>query len=301
MVHNYIGHKKGVQAVRFFPKTGHLLLSGSADHDVRIWDVNTNRKCLMIYKGHSEGIRDVVFSADGSHFFSIGYDCQVQYWDTATGSVLRSFETHKFPMCIRAHPDEDKQYSFIVGTQNRKIIQFDVRSGNKSQQYSEHLGAINSLCFLDNNRKFISCSDDKKVFLWEYGSPSALKHLSETEMNLVTSTALHAKGKYVLGQTSDNKIIVFDGKGGTVRWLKKKKFQGQMASGYTIGVCSSSDGQFVASGDANGRIFFWDWKSMKNYSVISAYEHPCIGIEWHPVEPSKFVSCSWDGAITFWD
>ncbi len=38
------------------------------------------------------------------------------------------------------------------------------------QQYEEHIGSVNTITFLDNNRKFVSTGDDKKVFLWVQSS-----------------------------------------------------------------------------------------------------------------------------------
>ena len=43
-IHEWKGHSKGVAAIRWFPKSGHLILSGAMDSKVKIWEVYKNRR-----------------------------------------------------------------------------------------------------------------------------------------------------------------------------------------------------------------------------------------------------------------
>ena len=126
--------------------------------------------------------------------------------DSETGKVIKTFNIKKYPYCARFNPDEDKQHSFLIASSNKKIGQYDVRSGNRTQQYDEHLGAVNTVTFIDNNRKFVSTSDDKKIFLWEYGIPVVVKHISEPDMHSITATDMNPSRKYFIGQSSENKV-----------------------------------------------------------------------------------------------
>jgi len=112
----------------------------------------THKKCVRTYIGHSEAVRDTSFSNDGKRFLSAGFDKVIQYWDTETGKVIRSFPNKKIPFCVVMHPDDDKQNNFLVGTATKKILQYDINSGQITQTYDEHLGSINTLTFIDSNR-----------------------------------------------------------------------------------------------------------------------------------------------------
>ena len=52
---------------------------------------------------------------------------------------------------------------FIAGMNDKKIVQYDTRSGELVQEYDHHLGPINTLVFVDENRRFMSTSDDKSL------------------------------------------------------------------------------------------------------------------------------------------
>jgi len=119
-------------------------------------------------------------------------------------------------------------------------------------------------------------------------------------MHSMPSIALHPSGAWFLCQSLDNQIIVYNTRD-RFKLNKKKRFIGHMVAGYACQVNASPDGKYVISGDAEGNVWFWDWKSCKIYKKIKAHDGVCIGVEWHPIESSKVATCGWDGRINYWD
>lgn len=173
------------------------MLSASHDGSCKIWDLLTNKKCLRTYIGHSKAIRDVDFNNDGTKFLSAGFDRQIHLWDTETGKVIRSFSNNKTPFCVKFHPT--KQNLFLAGCSNKKIVQFDVNQKEIVQQYEEHMGSINTITFIDYGKRFVSTSDDKKIYIWEFGIPVVAKHISEPDMNSIPAATLHPSGTHWAG------------------------------------------------------------------------------------------------------
>ena len=50
---------------------------------------------------------------------------------------------------------------------------------------------INCIQFIENNRRFISFGDDKKVFMWEFGVPLVIKNIFEEELSAIYSAQCH--------------------------------------------------------------------------------------------------------------
>ncbi|CAG9465727.1 unnamed protein product [Pedinophyceae sp. YPF-701] len=298
-IHTWSGHSKGVNHIEFIPGAGHLLLSAGLDNKCKIWDVHGSKKCMMTYAGHEKGVRQARFNADGSRFVSVSYDKTVKVWDTETGKVLRAFGGARTFFCAQFHPERPDV--LMAGCGDKKVYQWSVGSGEQIQEYDQHLGAVNSITFIDNNRRFVTSSDDKTLRFWDFDIPVTIKYIADPGMHSMPAMAVHPRGKWFLAQSMDNQIMTF---GATDRFSrnKKKTFTGHTNAGYACQLGFSPDGRFVYSGDGEGRAFFWDWKLCKVQRTLQAHENgPCIGVQWNPLETSKVATCGWDGLIKYWD
>lgn len=293
-------HVGGVAAVRFFPEYGHMLLSVGMDGYAKLWKTDSG-KLLRDYRGHSKAVRDVCFTNDGRKFLTASYDATVKLWDTESGRVLGNFGTDAAPSCVRFNPEEDKQHEFLVGCANRKILQIDVRDANNVvQEYDQHMGSVNAISFVEDNKRFVSSADDKVLRVWDYGIPVVIKYVSDPTMHSMPITVLHPNRKWLACQSMDNNVLVYSARD-RFKQNTKKRYRGHLVAGYACGLTFSSDGRFLGSGDSLGRLFFWDWKSSRMFRTLQAHKGVCIGVEWHPTKPSMVASCSWDGDIKFWD
>ncbi|KAM3931939.1 pre-mRNA-processing factor 17 [Leptodactylus fuscus] len=299
-IHVWSGHTKGVSAVRLFPLSGHLLLSCSMDCKIKLWEVYNDRRCLRTFIGHSKAVRDICFNNAGTQFLSAAYDRYLKLWDSETGQCISRFTNRKVPYCVKFNPDEDKQNLFVAGMSDKKIVQWDIRSGEIVQEYDRHLGAVNTITFVDENRRFVSTSDDKSLRVWEWDIPVDFKYIAEPSMHSMPAVTLSPNGKWLACQSMDNQILIF-GAQNRFRLNKKKIFKGHMVAGYACQVDFSPDMSYVVSGDADGKLNIWDWKTTKLYSRLKAHDKVCIGAVWHPHETSKVITCGWDGLIKLWD
>ncbi|KAF9273747.1 hypothetical protein BGZ68_001245 [Mortierella alpina] len=299
LLHTWTGHTKGVSAIRFIPKSAHLLLSGSMDSKVKLWDVYHDRRVLRTFLGHSKAVRDVTFNNDGTKFLSASYDRNMKLWDTETGQCISTFSTKKIPYVVKFNPDEDKQNVFLAGCSDHKIYQFDTNTGEVIQEYDQHLGPVNSITFVDDNRRFVTTSDDKSLRAWEYDIPVVIKYIAEPDMHSMPAVALSPNQKWLACQSLDNQIFIYGAKD-RFRQNRKKLFSGHMVAGYACQPSFSPDGRYLSSGDSEGNLWVWDWKTCKVHKKFKAHNEVVIDCAWHPHETSLVATASWDSTIKLW-
>uniref|UniRef100_A0A6U5HYM6 Pre-mRNA-processing factor 17 n=1 Tax=Corethron hystrix TaxID=216773 RepID=A0A6U5HYM6_9STRA len=297
--YRFTGHQKGVHVVRLYPKTGHLLLSGSLDGEVRCWKTYGDRRLMRKYMGHSAGVRDVAFDIKGERFLSASFDRSIRLWDTSSGNVLSTFGNRKVPYSLAFYPKDDDY--FVVGCSDNRAITYRISTGEITQEYNHHLAPVNTVTFTEGGRRLVTTSDDKKVLVWEWDVGAPIKYISEPGMHAVPSVTLHPNGKFWLGTSLDNAIVVYAAED-RYNIQRKKRFRGHQVAGFACQVAVSPNGRLVASGDGNGKVYFWDWNSSKQYRKFKAHDKgPTIGCVWHPLEPSIVFTCGWDGVIKMWE
>jgi pre-mRNA-processing factor 17 len=258
--HRFSGHGKGVHRIRLFPKTGHLLLSAGLDGKCKVWSVAT-RQLMRTYEGHSAAVRDVQFNHDGSRFVSASFDRYLRMWDTESGKVVQTFGNRKVPYVIQFYPHDDNL--FVVGCSDNKIVTYDATTGEVTQEYNHHLAPVNAIVFVeDHGTKMVSTSDDRKVLVWEWDIGVPIKYISDPTMHSMPCLTMHPSLQYFCAQSLDNHIAVFQA-GNRFTLQKKKKFTGHLVAGYACDMAISPDGQYLASGDGNGKLWFWEWKRHK--------------------------------------
>ncbi|XP_047528503.1 pre-mRNA-processing factor 17 [Vanessa atalanta] len=299
-VFTWRGHSKGVCAVRWAPRTAHLMLSAGMDCRVKIWEVYGERRCIRTYFGHRQAVRDINFNNSGDRFLSAAYDRYIKLWDTETGECVSRFTSRKVPYCAKFNPDEDKQHLFVAGTSDKKIICWDTRSGEIVQEYDRHLGAVNTITFVDDNRRFVTTSDDKSLRVWEWDIPVDMKYIADPSMHSLPAVAAAPNAKWLACQSMDNKIVVFSALN-RFKLNRRKTFTGHMVAGYACAPDFSPDMSYLVSGDADGKCYIWDWKTTKLYKKWKAHDGVCITSLWHPHEPSRLLTAGWDGLIKYWD
>ena len=77
------------------------------------------------------------------------------------------------------------------------------------QEYNYHLGAVNTVTFVDEGRRFVSTSDDKTIRVWEFGIPVQIKYIADPSLHSIPAVAVHPNKQWFIGTSLDNQIVTY--------------------------------------------------------------------------------------------
>lgn len=128
------GHSATVISVCISPD-GRMILSGSEDKTIRLWDSRTGMPIKML-KGHTAGVLSLCISPDGSTVASgsAKADSTVRLWNPQTGEEIKKLEGHSDSVTIvRISSDGETVAS---ASEDNTVRLWNVSTGEQIQQLS---------------------------------------------------------------------------------------------------------------------------------------------------------------------
>ena len=111
--------------------TNSMIASGGPENAVRVWDSRTGRRVTKLV-GHTDNIRDVLVSQDGSTIMTASSDRTVKVWSTIAGRCMFTLTMHDASVwsLFSSDPDLSVFYSsdkngLIARTDTRNTIELD--------------------------------------------------------------------------------------------------------------------------------------------------------------------------------
>ena len=160
------GHKL---AVRSLAAHGRLLVSGSYDSHVRVWD-SLSGECIHDLKGHTAKVYAVVLDYNRSICASGSMDGTVRMWSTTTGECLRELEGHQSLVGLLGL---DRNH-LVSAAADSTLRVWDARTGFCRSVLAPHAGAIT--CFQHDESKVISGSDGT-LKMWDIRTGNLVRDL----------------------------------------------------------------------------------------------------------------------------
>lgn len=194
------GHTGRVKSVGFGPDAS-IVVSGSDDGSVRVWDV---RRAIQLKEltGHQDWVAGVRVFPDGQHAVSVSDDHTIRVWDLNTFRCLQVIDTD-FDW-LRVGAVEPKGRFIYTADDSERIKKWDWQSGEQVGTLIGHAAKVNALAAFRDGR-IVSISDDRSVRFWDGSNDEEIGKFVE-HSGRVLAFALSRDETLMLTAGSDNKI-----------------------------------------------------------------------------------------------
>lgn len=234
------GHSNFCFSVKFSPQ-GNLLVSGSFDETVKIWDVRSG-ECVATLPAHSDPVTGVDFNRDGTCIVSSSHDGLIRIWDVATGECLKTIYAEGNPPVTFVKYSPNGKY-VLSGTLDAKLRLWNVsgkfaslidadgstlnnvsglgisttqgRGGQCTKTYSGHVNSkycIFSAFNVSNPKRqsIVTGSEDGNVYIYDLQTRVVKQVLENAHSDACLAVAAHDKlDLLATGGMSNDKTVRF--------------------------------------------------------------------------------------------
>jgi len=261
------GHSHYVHDV-VISSDGQFALSGSWDHTLRLWELNTGTTTRPIFVGHSKDVLSVAFSPDNRQIVSGSRDRTIKLWNTL-GECKYTIDEGKhteWVSCVRFSPNVGGNAAnpVIVSAGWDKLVKVWALSNCKlKMNLVHHNGYVNTVTVSPDGSLCASGGKDGTAMLWDLAEG---KHLYSLEAGGVIHSLVFSPNRYWLCAATENSVRIWDLESKTVVAELKKdtpdffptsNSSARQASPAAVSLAWSADGSTLFAGYTDGIIRVW--------------------------------------------
>jgi len=186
---------------------------------------------LHTLSGHTDWIRSVSWSPDGTKVLAGSYDGTAKIWDAATGECLKTLSGHTgWVWSVSWSPDGSK---VLTGSRDHTARIWDAETGDCLQTLSGHARWIRSVSWSPDGSKVLTGSDDMTARIWDAATGECLKTLSGHTWGIM-SVSWSPDGAKVLTGSTDRTAKIWDLTGGLTSNFQQLFVIKAMQSGFDV-------------------------------------------------------------------
>jgi WD40 repeat protein/serine/threonine protein kinase len=252
------------------------IASAHSDGSVKLWYKKTGDFIRSLY-GHTNIVRSIHFSPDGTLLASSGADETVNIWDVESGkSLITAGKNTGIIYCVRFSPDGTY---VATGTQKNSLQLWNVKSGDCAKQFYGHNGPVLNIAFSPDGTYIVSGSEDKTLKLWDINKELCVKTFCGHDSS-VESVDFSPHGLYIASGCSNGCVKLWDvSTGYSIRTISE-----HTSSVTSIKFSPSGRNLLTASRDKTLRYMSLPFKGDKIYS--STYRREYLIVKPRTVEES---------------
>ena len=201
LLHTLAGHTKAIKCIIHLHTEADLVITGSLDKTLKIWDAFLSGTCLRTLEGHLDGVWCLATLAGGQQLVSGSKDDYLKVWDINTGDCLHTLEGHSSWVSCVVAPSMD---NIIISGSNDKTLKIWKVGGSKSPPTDRHFAQPECIVSTINGLVVSGAPDAIKV--WDVSSAKCLHTFSSPASCLCTTD----DGQYLISGSKNSKIGIWN-------------------------------------------------------------------------------------------
>jgi len=285
------GHGAAVHTVKFSPG-GELLLSGSHDKTLLLWETFGECKNVLTLKGHANAVVEVHWLG-AENAVSASADKLVALWDVKTGGRIRMYKGHT-SFVNSCCPAADAPL-IVSGGDDSVARVWDTRVRTCQSVLDHPLPVTAVSTSADGKEVYTGCVDGCVRVYDLRKSDGEPKLKLRGHDDIVTGIALSPDGQRLLSNAMDNTLRCWDVRPFCEGGRCEKLFLGAQHN-YEKGLlkCAwSADGARVACGSADHFVYVWDAATKRIKYKLPGHTGSINEVAFHPTQPI-LASCAND-------
>jgi WD40 repeat protein len=297
------GHGAPVRSVSF-SADGKMIVSGSHDNTVKVWDADSGR-ALNTFRGHDSWVRSCAFSPDGRTVVSAGHDHRATLWNVTDYEEVRVLhgkvlDGHNDAVLSAAF-DRDGR-SIVTASRDRSAKTWDFGTGAELRSFEEgHAFLASSAVFFPNGKRLLTAAVDNTVRFWDVTSGTEVSRLDHTGRS--AALALSADGRRILTGSDDRNGKERSPERGAKLWdAETGKLIGLLSTHKheVTAVAFSHDGKWLFTGDSGGIGVLWDAATLKVAHRLQSHTRKISAAAFLD-DSSRLLTASLDNTVGQWD
>ena len=292
------GHQHAVNSVAFSPD-GKYIASGSSDHTIRLWNIETGEAAFQPFEGHQDYVLSVVFSPNGGYIASQSKDNTIRFWDIKTGKMTVKALEGECATSVSFTCDG----KYIISVARKYIIHlWNIETGEMVSKPlaghdSEESSWICSAAISPNGmyvalQAFAGSNVEVPLQIWNVETGKLALNLSRpSDLTFLFPISFSPDGKYIVG----SQLEVWNIETGE---LASKPFEGHQ--NIVNSAMFSPDGRYIVSGLSDCTVRVWNVQTGE--AALEPFEGHTSGVTSASFSPDGkyIVSGSYDCTIRLW-
>lgn len=304
---------KGVECFDY-SKTLNVLVSGSADHNVQVWNPYMTSKPVAILRGHTTGIVGIALHDGLTQIFSYSRDAVIKVWDLREHKHLQTVamkfpssmhgrmpEHGQFPVCLLTIPSQ----SCLLVTCNDYLGQLSLGNTAKCKKIETTTHETPLSCALYNQffKQVVTGCDSSAVAVWDIETGSkAIVFSNAHGSEEITSMKFDASWRRLLTGARNGTIKVWNFQNG--HNLHKLE---PVSEAEITGLLALNDRKVILAVGWSRLITMYDDSDPDNMYITAdvswkggqLHEDDISAMAFCP--PNILATASYDGALLIWN